>query len=93
MKWRREKQNLDRPMTCECVGNGNAEWYCEYVDMCKFNNEFYLPGVHWTTTHKDGYEMKCTCKGEGNGKWECKPFQYCKLPNGNFKKAGTKKGF
>ena len=51
MKWRREKPN-SRPMTCECVGNGNAEWYCEYVDMCKFNNQFYLPGVHWTTIHK-----------------------------------------
>ena len=33
IKW--DEKNQGRKMNCECIGNGNSEWSCEYVDMCQ----------------------------------------------------------
>lgn len=33
-KWEQTAAN-GRKMLCECLGNGNSEWHCDYIDMCE----------------------------------------------------------
>ena len=34
-------------MECECLGNNNSEWHCDYIDMCEHNKILYYPQDTW----------------------------------------------